>query len=512
MKTHIGLVAAGIVLMLVVSATPNASGVVPVDVRFIQTTSSFMECEAGSSVVYQWFIFNGQDNSQLVEVGMNVSSGEGWDAVLNVAVVVLRPQESAFINLTFTASNSVGGRNISQMVRFDFTDLNNTELTHMTAVAIFTDTIPLWGVISPGKNKLLWTFDNPLPEPFDGNYVTFGLNVGVWAVIGVVFAYVVNPVVRFFTKKTKTDIDDRILKIVHTPIFVLIIVFGLVSSLAILPLSEGHFRSVSQLYGVFLITIITFLAYKIYKEVLIYIGKRIASKTRTEIDDVLIPAIDKIGGLLIVVLGALVIISYLGYDITFLLAGVGVAGLIIAFAAQDVLSNFFSSMALLLDRPFSEGDYILLSTGETCRVERIGVRSTRLYDSFENRYIVLPNNKLVNDKVTNLSEPDGQGVAEIAVSVSVGSDLQKVERILQDAAKGHKDVLNEPGKEPVTRLASFGDSSLDLRLFVWVGDFMTKWKVANDLRREIYRKFSEEGVEMAVPLRSVTIRDKGGRT
>jgi small-conductance mechanosensitive channel len=461
--------------------------------------------------VYQWFLFNGQNNSQLIEIGVNVTSGEGWETELNRAAAVLKPQESVFINLTFTAENSVGSHNVTQTITFAFTDLNNSILTHAYYVPIYTETIPLWGVISPGKNKLLWTFDNPLPSPFDNNYATFGLNVGVWALIAVFFAYVINPVVRLFTKKTKTDIDDRILKIMHMPVFVLIIIFGVVSSLAILPLSEAHFRFVSQIYGVFLIAIITFVAYKVYKEVLVYVGKRIASRTKTEIDDVLIPVIDKIGGLVILVFGGIAIISYLGYNITFLLAGVGVAGLVIAFAAQEALSNFFSSMALLLDRPFTEGDYVLLASGETCRVENIGVRSCRLYDVFQNTYITMPNNKLVNDKVTNLSEPDGQGIPEVAVSVAVGSDIQKVEQILMDTANSHKGVLKEAGKEPAVRLVSFGESSIDFKLFVWVEDFMLKLRVTHELRKEIYRKFSEEGIEMAVPRRAVTIREKVGK-
>jgi small-conductance mechanosensitive channel len=511
MKMSIGLATLGALLALSLTFPANASGIVPQDVIFIQTTSGYMECEAGSSVVYQWFIFNGQANSQLVEIEMNVSSGDGWQATLNRAVTVLRPQESTFVNLTFTTDNSVGGHNISQAVIFDFTDLNNSVLTHSTSAAIYTKTIPLWGVISPGKNKLLGAFDNPLPPPLDSNYATFGLSVALWALIAVFFAYVINPFVRMFTKRTKTDIDDRILKIMHMPIFALIIIYGFVSSLAILPLSEGSFRFVSQIYGVFLIAIVTFLTYKIFKEVLVYVGKRIASRTKTEIDDVLIPVIDKVGGLVVVVFGSIAVLSYLGYNITFLLAGVGVMGLVIAFAAQEALSNFFSSMTLLLDRPFTEGDYIQLSSGETCRVDSIGVRSSRLYDVFQNTHIILPNNKLVNDKVTNLSEPDGQGVAEVAVSVAAGTDVQKVERILLEAASAHKEVLKDAGKEPASRLAGFRDSSLDFKLFIWVEDFMTRWRVAHELRKEIYRRFIEEGIEMAMPIRAVTIKEKDGK-
>lgn len=139
-----------------------------------------------------------------------------------------------------------------------------------------------------------------------------------------------------------------------------------------------------------------------------------------------------------------------------------------AIAAQDALSNFFSGIFMLLDRPFVEGDFVLLTSGETCRVDKIGIRSTRLYDVFQNNYVVLPDNKLVNDKIVNLTEPDQQGVAEVAVSVAPGSDIEKVEHVLLDVAKKHKEVLQETGREPAVRFSSFGESALEFKMFIWV--------------------------------------------
>ncbi len=510
MRRLLGVLAVAMPLLMILSSQPSSASS-PSGVIWMLTTSDNMECNAGESVVYEWFVFNGQTDPELVEITVNVTSGEGWNSDLDRAVAVLHPQESMFVNLTFTATTAVGSHNISQAVFFEYTNLNNTDLTFLDISEVHTKTVPVWGIISPGKNKLLGTFNNPLPAPLDNNYATFGLNIGIWAIIAVFFAYVVNPLVHMFTKRTKTDIDDRVLKILHTPIFVLIIVYGVVSSFAILPLSEGHVRFVSEAYGIFLIAIVTFVGYKIYKEVLIYLGRRIASRTKTEIDDVLIPVVDKVGGLVILVFGAIAVVSYLGYNITFLLAGVGVFGLVIAFAAQDALSNFFSGMALLLDRPFVEGDFVLLPSGETCRVDRIGVRSCKLYDVYQNTAIVLPNNKLVNDKVTNLSEPDQQGVGEIAVSVAIGSDIRKVEQAMLSVAKAHEEVLKDPGKEPVVRFSEFAESSLNFKLYFWVGDFMSRPRVSHDLRKEIYDRFDEEHIDLAVPQRAVLIKERAGK-
>jgi small-conductance mechanosensitive channel len=465
------------------------------------------ECEASASVEYEWFVYNPESTSYLLELSVDVSAGEGWNSEFDQLFLLLSPDEGSSVKLVVSATNEVTTQTVNQTVFFTFTELENSTNTFVLEGHAETSMIPVWGVMAPGKNKLLGTFDNPLPEPFDRNYSTFLLNVGIWACIALVFMYVFDPVVRTFTKKTKTDIDDRILKILRKPVFALVIVYGLVSSFSILPLNERDIGEVFRLYGIVLIVIIIFVAYKVFKEVLIFLGRRYSQKTASEIDDVLIPVIDKIGGIFIMIFGAMSVITYLGYDVTFLLAGVGVMGLVIAFAAQDALSNFFSGIALLLDRPFSEGDHITLPTGELCRVEKIGIRSTRLYDTFANDYIVLPNNKLVNDKVVNLTEPDRRTVTSVVVGVAYGSDVAKVESIMLEAARKQSNVVLEKGKEPVVRFTNFGESALEFKVFVWVDDFMNKWRVAHDIRKEINKRFSEEGIDIPFPQRTIYVKE-----
>jgi small-conductance mechanosensitive channel len=494
-----------VLAMLSVALLPMS--VVGQGMVFIEVDVQAKECEAGSSVGYQWFAFNDFDGAYLLEVSVDVESGEGWASSLNQRVFVLMSQGSAFVNLTVSAESDATALAVDQVVTFEFTDLNDTSSIMTRTTTVSTQFITVWGTIAPGKNKLLGQFDNPLPAPFDGNYATFFLNVGIWAAIALFIAFVIDPAVRMFTKRTKTDIDDRVVKILRLPIFVLVIVFGLVTSFSILPLSEGDVKLVFRTYGIVLITIVTFVAYKIFREVLIYLGRRISAKTKSEVDDVLIPVIDKIGGVVILIFGAVGMINYLGYDITFLLAGVGVFGLVIAFAAQDVLSNFFSGIFLLLDRPFSEGDYITISSGEVCRVERIGIRSTRLYEVFKNDYIILPNNKLANDKVVNMNEPDGQGMVTVAVGVAYGSDIEKVERTLIELASRHPNVLKDTGKGPSVRFLKFGESTLEFGLYFWVDNFMNQWQVAHELRKQLYEKFAEEGIEIPFPQRTIYIKE-----
>ena len=504
---------AGILIVLVCLAAPSAlTDIVSAQgIQGVFYDDYSKDCEAPGYVNYEWFFYNDNNSDFLLEIETTLSSELGWDSDFDQHVFVVPSHGSVFVNLTVTAGNDVTSKSVNQTVFFIFTSLDDPSWNVMKVGYANTTFIPAWGVIVPGKNRLLGRFENPLPAPLDNNYVTFGLNVGIWTIVALVFMYVFDPIVRLFTKNTKTDLDDRILKILHKPVFILVVVYGLVSSFQILPLTGSEVALIFGIYGVALIAIVTFVAYKLFKEILIFIGKRYAARTKNEIDVILVPVIEKIGAIVILIFGGIGIIDYLGYNITFLLAGVGVFGLIIAFAAQDALSNFFSGMALLLDRPFVEGDYVQLPSGETCRVEKIGIRSCRLYDVFANDYIVLPNNRLVNDKMVNLDEPDGKGIGEVALSVSSASNTETVERILGEIANRHPEVLKDKGMEPSVRLAGFSESGFDFKLFFWVGQFMTKWRVAHELRKEIVGRFAKEGIEIAIPQRTVYVRDQSKR-
>jgi small-conductance mechanosensitive channel len=134
-----------------------------------------------------------------------------------------------------------------------------------------------------------------------------------------------------------------------------------------------------------------------------------------------------------------------------------------------------------------------------------------LLDVFSNNYIILPNNRLVNGKVVNLDEPDGRGVGEITLSVPLTSNPQTVEKMLLETANKHSDVLKDKGLEPSVRLSGFSESGYDFKLFFGVANFMQKWRVAHELRKEIVNRFEKEGIEIAVPQRTVVVRDQSKR-
>ena len=359
--------------------------------------------------------------------------------------------------------------------------------------------------------KVLGVFDNPLPAPLNNNYGVFILDLIIWTVIIIGIYLVIEAVLKRWAKKTKTELDDIIFGIIHFPVIALLILYAFITSLRAFDASEipaWLFALVDDVYFIALVIIGLFLVYRVFKNVVIYYGKIYAKKTKTDIDDVIIPLAEKLGVVIIFVVAIALLLGYLGIDLTMLAVGSIVISMVIAFALQDTLSNFFSGLYLLTDRPFKDGDLIELESGDICRVAHIGMRSTRLYKIFEHTIMIVPNNRLANERIINFLEPDMNFRVKVEVGVAYGSDVKKVRSILEDIVTTNPDVLKGEDKKPIIRFASFGDSSLDFIIYAWVNDVYDRWTVSSDIREEIHRRFEKEGVEIPFPQRVVWHKDK----
>ena len=180
------------------------------------------------------------------------------------------------------------------------------------------------------------------------------------------------------------------------------------------------------------------------------------------------PLLEILGSLLIIVFGVTNFLSTYHVDFGVLIAGVGVVGLVIALAAQDTLSNFFSGILLLLDQGFKTGDMIKFSD-TYCIIREVGLRSTKIYDIINHVIIIIPNNALANQDIVNLTKPDRYYRLRILVGVSYDSDAREVEKTLIEVSKENKDVeQDDPTRLPIVRFQAFGDSTLNFALVVWI--------------------------------------------
>ncbi len=417
--------------------------------------------------------------------------------------ITITPTNTSTVSLMVTAPSNV--RKGSTIVSLKFIIRHNGDVVQWGEWNT-TTSIPY--IPKPEEKKVIGWFENPLPSPLDNEWGIFLLTVLFWLGFSFLLILVLDPCVKAATKRTKTEVDDIILRIIKTPLLVLVFFYGVVSSLIIL---EDHIPKVvidtlNSLYGVVAVLMIFYVVYKLFKDILIYYGQSIAEKTSSNIDNVVIPIVEKIGVVIIGLMALGYLLGYLNIDLTMFVAGGVVISMVIAFAAQETLSNFFSGIFILTDRPFKEGDTIILPDGDWYEVRSIGLRSTRLFRFKDASLITIPNNKLANEKITNYSNPYDKVRIRKTIGVAYGTDAEKTKKIIHEVLAANPHVITDDEKlKPIVRFNELSESSIDFFIQVHVDDRKNKMSVVDYLNTEIYKRFNEEGIEIPFPQRVVHV-------
>ncbi|MBW1763003.1 MAG: mechanosensitive ion channel [Deltaproteobacteria bacterium] len=207
----------------------------------------------------------------------------------------------------------------------------------------------------------------------------------------------------------------------------------------------------------------------------------------------------KMTGRIIMLFGLLIAIAQLGIEIAPLLAGLGIAGLVIGFALQDTLSNFASGLMILVYRPFDVGD-VIEAGGVMGKVDQMNLVSTMVL-TFDNQLLVVPNQQIWGGVIRNVTHQDTRRV-DMKFGIGYSDDIPKAEKVLADIVTSHEKVLKDP--EPVIRLHELGDSSVNFVVRPW-SKTDEYWDVYWDITREVKRRFDEEGISIPFPQRDVHI-------
>jgi small-conductance mechanosensitive channel len=212
----------------------------------------------------------------------------------------------------------------------------------------------------------------------------------------------------------------------------------------------------------------------------------------------------------IVGVGLLMAVSNLGFEITPVLAALGVGSLAVALALQPTLSNYFAGLHISLARPIRVGDYISLESGQKGYVIDIGWRATRMRE-LPNNVIVVPNARVVEMILTNYNLPETEQAALVQVGVSYGSDLEKVERVTIDVAKQvlHEVTGGVATFEPFIRYNTFGNSSIDFTVILRVSQFVDRYLVTHEFIKRLKKRYDQEGIEIPFPQRVVHMHAAG---
>lgn len=489
-------------LALIISVMPSSQGA---DVTVFPMNPDTMELEGDSDITSSYVIFNNGTSPFLVKGSVTPSWKDYVSASFDDDFATIDPGQSHTFIVTFSASRNVKTFETDFQINFTATRMDEPSQVMDFSQTVHLNVISVFGVTT-GENKILKVFDNPFPAPFNSNFWSFIFSVLIWFGVGLIFYFVVDPLAHLFTRRTDSELDDILLRILRLPIFVLIVLIGSVSSIEILDLPGDIIANLEMTFQIVLIMIFAWIAYKIYDEVIIYLAKQYSKNTETELDDAMIPIMEKLGMIIIPLIAIMAIFSIMGYDLTVLLVGAGFLGIVIGLAAQSTLANFFAGMQMLVERPFKVGDSILLDNGNHGEIVHLGLRATEILDTNNDYIIVIPNDKMANNPIVNVMRPGKELTIAVAVGVAYGSDIELVKQLMCDAAM---DIPNSvKGKQPRVRLSDFTDSSINMKIFIDIDDANARWKAASDFRERLYAKFAEKGIEIPFPQTVVHLKDE----
>jgi MscS family membrane protein len=334
-------------------------------------------------------------------------------------------------------------------------------------------------------------------------YGTFFLVLFSSYFVAGIFKFVIDRYLTAWAKKTAFELDDCLVNSLNPSITMF--VWAGMFYVAGLFLNTTAFGLIfEKIFNFLMIIPIVYFMIKFSTEVLSHYLKTSTNGKKNEAAIDLLVSIVRISLFLI---GILLILGNFGYDVTALLAGLGVGGLAFALAAQDILKNFFSGIALIFDKTFKKGEKVVFE-GNSGIIEELKLRSTKLR-TYDGTLLTIPNSMLADNIVENVTQ-----VPVVKVKMTLGLTYNMNSKQIKTAKKIVMDVLtSQPDvDEPRTTVYfdSFGAFSLDLKVYYYahkltMDDWNERTQMKEDINLGILEGFEKAGIEMAFPTQTLHI-------
>ena len=354
------------------------------------------------------------------------------------------------------------------------------------------------------RNRMV--IDAILSETYFGStipqYLLFFLVLGAGALLGRSLSFLYRRRLRRTAEATETEVDDIVLHAVGRPVVLLGVVFGAAAGRRILT-PVGLLRTVlNASVRVPIILTVAWIAVRLTDGFVETYLATYVERTETKLDDELVPIVSRLTNIAIVSIAGIVILDSLGYDVTAVIASLGVAGVAVAFASRKTMADVFGGAHILTAKPFLVGDIVDID-GTTGTVEEIGIRTTRIRD-FDGRLITVPNSQVANTEVRNVSaEPTRRVKTFLGVSYdTTAAEMASAIDLAIDTVNGVEGIDTD---QTGAWFWEYGDSAMRIRLEYHIAE-RDRWKeIRGTVNREIARAFEEAGVELAFPTRTVRL-------
>ncbi len=316
-----------------------------------------------------------------------------------------------------------------------------------------------------------------------------------------IFQAIILAYLKKVAMKTKTDFDDTLIDIfksIKPPFYFFVAVYFAVKTLLLPDIAS------KVLFVLFVVTLVYEIIRAFEKLVGYFINKSLSkgNEENKEHNQAVIKTLQLIIRIILWVMGLILILSNLGIDVTSLIAGLGIGGIAIALALQNVLSDLFSSFSIYMDKPFKVGDFIMVGTdGGT--VEKIGLKITRI-QTLQGEELVIGNKELTSARVQNFGVMEKRRVI-FSLGVTYDTSQDKLEKIPQII----KNIIEQTDLAEFDRchFRTYADSSLNFEIVYYINsaDYTAYMDIRHQVNLAIFQKFAEAKIEFAYPTQTLYV-------
>ncbi|MGB5771750.1 MAG: mechanosensitive ion channel family protein [Crocosphaera sp.] len=254
-------------------------------------------------------------------------------------------------------------------------------------------------------------------------------------------------VLRTFFRQLETDVPLVTLNVSAYPaltLFILISVKITIDNLSVNPQLEWLSIGISKILIVSIILAAGYWILQLFNQVIIYYFREYSQRTEAMWDEVLVPLVESSTPHIIFLITISLILQFaFGFDLTGIWLTLGGATFVVGFAVKDILANFFSGIALLIDSPFRFGDVLLLEDDSLGMIKKIGVRVTEIYIFESHSDLYIPNSILQNQKINNLSRPIEPVYYSTPLIIPPYWDLEKCRQTMEHIIQAHPDIIGK---------------------------------------------------------------------
>ncbi|MCA9477723.1 MAG: mechanosensitive ion channel family protein [Nanoarchaeota archaeon] len=332
-------------------------------------------------------------------------------------------------------------------------------------------------------------------------YLVF-LGVIILSFIGAKAIYwIFSRIFLTVTKKTKSQLDDLLVEALQGPVVLAVLLAGFRYAVKFLVLTESGLTLYNKLFGVGVTITVSWLIMRITNAILKNYIAPLTAKSKNKFDDTLFPVVKNLVNFAIIAITIILILQNLGFEVSSLVAGLGIGGLAFALAAQDLLGNMFGGAAVVTDKPFKIGDRVKVD-GQDGFVRKITLRTTTL-ETFDGTNVVMPNKKIADSTLENISRERMRRVkATIGVTYDTSSaKLEKAKKILADVILKN----DKTDDKSLVHFINFGAYSLDIQLIYWIKDLNEILATKDEVNLAIKKAFDKEKIDFAFPTQTLHV-------